>query len=96
MMKGTVKDSDLILKGTDKLLKENNTVTFSFFIPHSKCKEGEIMGDKRRWEETGSITIAPVVQEERRWWLGLGLELKMERVERFKIFKGVKQRKWGN
>lgn len=44
------------------------------------------MGDKRRCEETGSITISPVVQEERRWWLGLGLELEMERVERFKIF----------
>lgn len=93
-IKGIIKDSDLIPKGIDKPLKGNSTVKFSCLIPHSKCNRG--MDEEGQEEMEGDRVNQHFHQwsRERRWWLGLGWGLEMERVERLKIFLGVKQRKW--
>lgn len=79
VMKGIVKDFDLIPKGTEKLLRGRNAVNFSFLIHYPEWGD-QVRGHVNRGlgREDSSV-------------LGLGLE--MERVERFKIFSGVKWRK---
>lgn len=61
MIRSSVKNFDLIPKGTEKLLMGKRYVKFSLLIHHPKYNTGLEMRDKKRCGKTGSKAIPSVL-----------------------------------